>query len=60
MTQMDMVCYSKKSIASMAQFYFFGFSSRIVFSPVPQYVGMVKFIKVFVIPLNILSYSLSY
>jgi hypothetical protein len=60
MAQMDMVCYSKQSIAFMAQLYFIGFSSRIVFMPLPQKLGMVYFIKAWIIPLNILAYSLSY
>jgi hypothetical protein len=59
MDQLDMVCYSKASIAFMPQLYFIGYSSRIILIAVPQKIGLVKFIKFFVIPLNILSYSLS-
>jgi hypothetical protein len=55
-----MVCYSKQSIAFLAQFYFIGFSSKIVLVPIPEKIGLVKFVKFFVIPLNILSFFLTY
>ena len=55
-----MVCYSKQSIAFLAQLYFVGFATKIVLVPLPEKFGLVKFVKFFVIPLNILSFILTY
>ena len=60
MEQMDMVCWSKSKIAFMAQIYFVGFSARIMLLPLGEKIGLVRFIKFVVIPVNILSYTLGY
>ena len=55
-----MHCWTKSNIASILQIYFIGFSSRIFFLPIGEKMGLVKFTKFVIIPLNILSYTMGY
>ena len=56
----DMNCWSDTSIAFIGQLWFIGFLTKVPIVPLQERYGYQFCLKVFVIPLNILSFQLQY